>query len=359
MSNERAPLALSRIPLLALEEEPLVTTIISNYNYARFATSAVQSVLDQTYRHLEVIICDDGSTDESREIISRLADRDDRVRGIFQSNQGQAAAWNAAIAAARGAVFCFLDPDDEFGREKIATIVAGLTSHPEAGLVCHRLQPVDVSGKPIGTAIPRKLDGGTTSGPDQLLRNWGNWPPTSGICVRAEIAKQLFPMPAQFKTGNGDAYIQATSRFLTDVLALESALGIYRVHESNEQASIRPNQHSVSTVLASFGQVLSAVAEFLTQSGRPDLAQEVRLEKIGMYWEHQLAFDVLSPTLSWPKRFECLTSTSTRIPNLRRRWLWRVLLVLPGPLAKWILTTSWSTTRWRKLSTYIATRIRA
>ena len=82
-----------------LPPSPLVTIVVNNYNYARFLAEAIDSALAQTYAALEVVVVDDGSTDESREIIAQYGGR---VIPVLKDNGGQASAFNAGFAAARG-----------------------------------------------------------------------------------------------------------------------------------------------------------------------------------------------------------------------------------------------------------------
>jgi glycosyltransferase involved in cell wall biosynthesis len=87
----------------------LASVIIASYNYGRFLGDAIESALAQTYAPVEVIVVDDGSTDESRNVIARVGDR---VQSILKANGGQASAWNAGFAASAGDVVLFLDADD-------------------------------------------------------------------------------------------------------------------------------------------------------------------------------------------------------------------------------------------------------
>jgi len=92
---------------------PLVTVIIPTYNRADLLPRAVRSVLNQTYASLELLVVDDGSTDETAEVMKGF--EDPRVRFLrLEKNQGQCAAMNAGIKAARGEWMCFLDSDDEY-----------------------------------------------------------------------------------------------------------------------------------------------------------------------------------------------------------------------------------------------------
>ena len=94
---------------------PLVSVIIGNYNYGRFISEAIESALNQTYKNFELIVVDDGSTDNSREIIESYGDK---LTAIFQENGGQGRAFNAGFAVSKGEIICFLDSDDYYYPEK-------------------------------------------------------------------------------------------------------------------------------------------------------------------------------------------------------------------------------------------------
>src|SRR5262249_8062926 len=83
--------------------------IINNYNYGRFLNDAINSALAQSYPNVEVIVVDDGSTDNSREIIAGYGDR---IVPVLKENRGQPSAFNAGFATSGGDVILFLDSDD-------------------------------------------------------------------------------------------------------------------------------------------------------------------------------------------------------------------------------------------------------
>jgi glycosyltransferase involved in cell wall biosynthesis len=101
-------------------ERPLVSVIIPVYNGAAFIADAIQSAARQTYRNLEIIVVDDGSTDDTLAILDRHAAADSRIRILTQANSGVAAARNRAIAEAHGEFIAPLDADDLWLPEKIA-----------------------------------------------------------------------------------------------------------------------------------------------------------------------------------------------------------------------------------------------
>jgi len=94
------------------ETAPFFSVIIPTYNRAQAVTDAVKSVLVQTYSSFEVIVVDDGSTDDTSKAIKLLSERDDRVTYIFQKNQERSAARNNGISQSKGKYICFLDSDD-------------------------------------------------------------------------------------------------------------------------------------------------------------------------------------------------------------------------------------------------------
>ena len=111
------------------DDAPLVSVVIPTYNRAAFVGKAVDSVLNQTFTDYEVIVVDDGSTDDTREQLNKYGSG---IRYIYQENQGVSAARNTGIAASRGEWLAFLDSDDEWQRDYLArqirdaTKVAGL-----------------------------------------------------------------------------------------------------------------------------------------------------------------------------------------------------------------------------------------
>ncbi len=105
-----------------------VSVVIPTYNRAQYVTKAIESVLAQTYTDYEIIIVDDGSTDDTPVVLRAYADR---IRVVHQENAGPSAARNAGIQAARGRWVAFLDSDDEWRPGKLAVQMADLTRHPE------------------------------------------------------------------------------------------------------------------------------------------------------------------------------------------------------------------------------------
>lgn len=115
-------------------QSPTVSIVIPNYNHAQFLGDAINSVLDQTYTDFEIIVVDDGSKDNSREVIEQFGDK---VRAIYQQNRGLSAARNTGIQAAKGSLIGVLDADDMYEPMFLDTLVNALQSNPDVdGISC-------------------------------------------------------------------------------------------------------------------------------------------------------------------------------------------------------------------------------
>ncbi|MDJ0644269.1 MAG: glycosyltransferase family 2 protein [Erythrobacter sp.] len=134
-----------------MTRQPLVSVNIPAYNSERFIAETIESVLNQTYRNLEVIVVDDGSADRTSEIVEAIARRDSRVRLICQSNRGVALTRNRAIEASAGDFIATLDADDLWAPQKLEKQVDCLTSSgPEVGAVYSWCLHIDEEDRPTG-----------------------------------------------------------------------------------------------------------------------------------------------------------------------------------------------------------------
>ena len=113
---------------------PTVSVIIPTYNRALMVKDAIQSVLDQTYSDYEIIVVDDGSTDNTSKVINDLRSHSGKVHYIHQENKGRSAARNIGVHAARGDYIAFLDSDDMFLPEKLRVQVMTLENNLDFGM---------------------------------------------------------------------------------------------------------------------------------------------------------------------------------------------------------------------------------
>lgn len=132
------PLTSEGLPVLgsfAPDYAPRVTVILPSYNYGWCVAEAVRSVQEQTFADWELVVVEDGSTDDSPQIVDALAAGDNRIRVHHQPNRGLSAARNAGFWLARGDYVALLDADDYYLPEKLAAQVAYLDKHPSVGMV--------------------------------------------------------------------------------------------------------------------------------------------------------------------------------------------------------------------------------
>jgi glycosyltransferase involved in cell wall biosynthesis len=137
----------------------LVSVIVPSYNMARFLAQAVESALGQTYQDLEVVIVDDGSTDDTTEVVEQWAGNA-RVRVVRQKNGGLSDARNKGIAAAHGSFVALLDADDIWLPEKLSRQMPLFHGHPEIGVVYSDYERMDGEGRPL------------PKGPTHMHRGW-------------------------------------------------------------------------------------------------------------------------------------------------------------------------------------------
>lgn len=220
-------------PLQALSAEPPVSVLISNYNYADFVGEAIESVLGQSYRNLEVVVCDDGSTDGSAQVIKRYAGLDARVKPIFKENGGQASGFNAAYAASSGEIVCLLDADDLYAPEKIATAVSRLRAGNH-GIFLHRLLWMGRDGMPLPWHTPHAPLREGWIGEDVAASGKGTWcpEPTTAMSFRREVADLVFPIPESMRIC-ADAFLFTMLLLVTPIVVSDERLGRYRIHGSN------------------------------------------------------------------------------------------------------------------------------
>lgn len=138
---------------------PKVSVLVPTYNRASYIQEAVQSALQQTCQDIEVIVVDDGSTDDTAGVIRAI--KDPRLRYTFQENRGVASALNTAARLAQGEYVAMLGSDDRWHPELLATLTRRLDEAPELGVVYARAQGMDAYGQPLPQLLgaPEKFPG--------------------------------------------------------------------------------------------------------------------------------------------------------------------------------------------------------
>ncbi len=217
---------------------PTLGVIIVNYNYARFVVDAIESVLAQEPPFDEVIVVDDGSTDNSLEVITKFQPR---VQVIAKANGGQLSASIAGITAARTDYVYILDADDYVALDFVRTIKPYLAENPAK--VQFQLIGVDAEKKLLGSTFPTYSDGYGSSQMIEDNRIIGFYvsPPTSGNVYRRNVLTEMrldlikANEPLDGSPGLAVPYLGA-------VRSINRPLALYRVHGQNHSRWDQPDR---------------------------------------------------------------------------------------------------------------------
>ncbi len=245
--------------------QPLVSIIINNFNYARFVGAAIDSALAQSYAPVEVIVVDDGSTDNSHAVIAGYGDR---VRAVIKPNGGHASAFNAGFAISRGAIVIFLDADDVLLPQAVEEVVR--VWHPGVAKAQFVLAHIDAQGHALGGTVPYSPAQMPQGDIRASILDEGGYigVPTSGNAFARTVLDRLLPLPESQWHQAADTSLEIIAPFLGEVVSLRKTLGCYRIHESNhgmlgEELDSRKLRVKIIIDL----QREWALAEFASQSG--------------------------------------------------------------------------------------------
>jgi len=259
----------------------LVSIIINNYNYGRFLAEAIDSALNQNHPNIEVIVVDDASTDNSRQVIASYKDK---IISILRSTNGkQAAAFNDGFKASKGEIVIFLDSDDYLFPKAVETIVAVWSA--KIAKVHYRLEVVDNNRQLLGFSYPQGNQSLASGEIWQTLLECGRYAgtPTSGNAINRKALKQVFPIPEQYKL-TGDDYLSTLIPFYGKVVAIEEPLGAYRIHNNNQWALATVDSTRFQKFLRH-----EQVKYFLLQQKAEELGYEIsekllKLHSHGRWW---------------------------------------------------------------------------
>lgn len=204
---------------------PEVSVVIPTYNSAHYLIEAVESVLVQTYQDFEILVIDDGSTDETKKTMRRYRDR---VQYIHQQNGGVAVARNRGIAESRGRYVAFLDADDTWLPHKLERQLAALQHQPQHHACYAAFTVVDAKLHPLSISRSQRQASALA---DLLLRGNVVATPSTVLCERP-----LFDVvggfdPALSQCADWDMWVRLAGQ--TEFLYLDEPLVTYRQHNTN------------------------------------------------------------------------------------------------------------------------------
>jgi glycosyltransferase involved in cell wall biosynthesis len=237
-------------------DNDLVSVVIPTFNYGHFITEALESVFSQTYPHFEVIVVDDGSTDDTRE---KLEPFRKRIQYIYKKNGGLSAARNTGIEASRPNLVALLDSDDLWHPKKLEIQVGFLKKHPEIALLGSGAIRDMLSGWPSIEDVNSQLGKAVTL-PELVIRS--HFAPSS-VIIRRECLNKVGLFDTDLRAvEDRDMWIRIASCY--EVSKLQVPLVYYRVHNGNMSlAAGRMEENELKVLRKAFANIQTLRGRFL------------------------------------------------------------------------------------------------
>lgn len=243
--------------------EVRASIIVNNFNYARFLGDAIDSALEQTYPNVEVIVVDDGSTDDSLDVAREYGDR---IIPVFKDNGGQGSAYNAGYERSAGEIVCFLDADDTllpdalasavalFGSDRVVKVQLPLVSTDATGRV---VGAATIQPPPDGSLLSRIVDEGPLYDLDFV---------TNAVYQR-RFLDQVMPVPDEAYRLGADEYLMTLAPVYGDVATAATPGGTYRSHGQNNFHGRPIDDARAATYLSWFDRNAAHLASHLRARG--------------------------------------------------------------------------------------------
>jgi glycosyltransferase involved in cell wall biosynthesis len=322
---------LEPLPLPPLPSKPLVSVLVTNFNYAQFLPGSLGCLIAQTYGNWEAVVCDDGSTDGSADVVRSYAKIDARIRVVEKENGGQNAAMNAAFPHLRGEVICLLDSDDLFTPDKIERVVEAFAAKPLAGMCAHHSNVIDGNGTEVIEQLNHKLDSGWLAPTAHVRGGCVYVPTTSSLSFRKEVLAELMPIwTGRPNAGDADGHLTMLAQFLTHFVALDGRFSSYRVHGNNMGGLTAPTFDRMQYELKLIRERTDSMRKFVSNRFGQSLSEELRIQDNPQFIQAALKLHAISRTTD-----EKLVDVKTLIglhPDSRWRTIWKCIFAMPRPL---------------------------
>ncbi|WP_245927208.1 glycosyltransferase [Aphanothece hegewaldii] len=224
---------------------PEISVIIPSYNGERYIVQAIDSVRIQQNCSYEIIIIDDGSTDQTRDVLQSY---NNQIHYVYQDNQGVSAARNKGIELSRGEFIAFLDADDYFLPDKLAAQLAVFKAQPELGIVHSGWCRVNSQGNPIVDVCPWQ------NVPNLDLESWLIWKPVlpSAMMFRREWLVKVGGFDSRFPPAEDTELILRLALKGCQANWLRKITVCYRQHEQSSTNQGLPQARSLTNVIEHF-----------------------------------------------------------------------------------------------------------
>lgn len=224
----------------------LLSVVIPSYNHELYIHEAIQSVISQTYQNWELIIVDDGSKDNSLEVIKGF--KDDRIHVIEQSNRGAHNAINRGLQQAKGKYLAVLNSDDVYEKERFSVMIEEMQQNSNIEFMCSYIQVINSDGKKLGVkkgwknmeswSVPHKELSFAATDDFKLNLLMGNFTSTtSNFLFTKSLYERIGGMRNLRFAHDWDFALRAAE--VTECKLIEKPLLRYRIHETNTISSNR------------------------------------------------------------------------------------------------------------------------
>jgi len=231
----------------------LASILINNYNYAQYLDYCISSVLNQTYKNIEIILYDDGSSDDSLDIAKKYKNN---VFIISNKNYGkypsynQANAINKAFEASKGEIIFLLDSDDAFCPEKVERIMEVFIKKPEVILVQHNFDEINSNNQKLINKKPAIKNVQIKKYIKKTHNLTGLFSQTSALSFRRSYFEQVVPLKEdQFKFIWPDVRLTRQSIFYGEIHTIHESLGEYRIHGGNDSNILENKNHYTKLIV--------------------------------------------------------------------------------------------------------------
>lgn len=245
----------------------MFSVIMPTYNHAEWLRGSVESVWNQTWTDWELVLVDDGSTDETPRILRELSAADERIVTLRQDNAGAPAASDRGIACARGRWLARLDSDDQWFPGTLQAYVDFLSAHPEARFIYgyrYRLEP-------DGRVIRRRgaFQDGPTGTANLLQRMYLH---NMGVCYERELYYRAGGFDSSLRCAE-DYDLALRISLLVDLHPIDQPVGLHRRHDRNISAMTGETRCTQAAIVERFAENHPEVAEQYAETIRRRLAK--------------------------------------------------------------------------------------
>lgn len=306
-----------------MQEKPRFSVVIATYNNGRYLHETLDSVLAQRYRDFEIVVIDDGSTDDTSEVIKPYLER---VRYHRKDNGGAATAWNAGIRRARGDYISLLAGDDHWEPYTLERVAAAFDAHPDVGFVAVNARVMDSRGQLTG-AVYGKKSAGRFYTTRSLL--WGDPGGASWFTVKREVLDRVGLHDETLRSTEDNDLLLRIS-FATRMMNIEEPLMRYRVHGASLSRDQRLNAECWLVVL---DKLEREHPEFVRE--HPWVFRRTRAKELMRLGRETMAHGEPGPE-TWRDSRRLLVRSIRTFPFFRRAYLYLLWSVIaPSTLRGW------------------------